>query len=240
MALFPKADLDSLVQLQDMFRIDAKDSFFTSGEVLTEVNIYPDHANNPGTVFNVFVEDEPECWYLDWAYETDGEYTVRVELKTASLDKSIDYTVKAITEEEDNLLASDNDLFGYENELKDKKLEGRNSWKYAHRKAQEEIVQFLYKNGKFNSDGTPITKDQLKTESKLNMWATFEAMLIIFQDLKTSNSAAYNEKLADYSEKRGEAREIYIIKFDADKDGDIDQDDEDEKVITNRPKFFTR
>jgi len=240
MALFPKADIDSLVQVLDMFRVDAKDSFFTSGEVITEVNIYPDHVNNPATVFNVFVEDEPECWFLDWAYETAAEYTVRVELKTATIDKTVDYTVEAITEADDNLLATDTELYKYENELKSKKLEGRNSWKYAHRAAQEEILQYLYKNGKFNSDGTPITKDQLKSESKLTKWATFEAMLIIFQDLKTSNSAAFNEKLADYSEKRGESREIYIIKIDADKDGDIDGDDTSEQVIIGRPKFFNR
>lgn len=237
--LFPKADLDNLVQILDMFRIDAKDSFFTSGELLTEVNVYPDFINTPGTVFNVYMEDEIDCWHLDWAYEIAGDYTVRIELKTATEDKSIDYIISAITEEDDNLLASDSDLYSYENELKERKLEGRNSWKYAHRKAQEEILQYLYKNGKYNKDGTPITKDQLKSESKLSFWAAFEAMLIIFQDLKTSNSAAFNEKLVDYSEKRGDAREIYMIKIDSDKDGVIDEKDKGLE-ITTKPKFFTR
>lgn len=240
MALFPKADLDNVVQILDMFRIDAKDSFFTSGEVLTEVNIYPDFVNSPATFFNVFVEEESECWYLDWAYETAGDYTVRVELKTDTESKNIEYLITALTEQDDNLLAKDSDIFAYENELRFKKLEGKNSWKYAHRKAQEEIVQYLYKNGKFNRDGSPITKRQLLPESRLTKWATFEAMLIIFQDLKTSNSAAFNEKLVDYSEKRGEAREIYIIKIDTDNDGDIDEDDIEEQVLTNRPKFFRR
>ena len=64
-------------------------------------------------------------------------------------------------------------------------------------------------------------------------------MLIIFQDLKTSNSAAFNEKLVDYSEKRGDAREIYMIKIDSDKDGVIDEEDEGLE-ITTKPKFFTR
>lgn len=241
MALFPKADIDKVVQIQDMFRIDAIGSFITNGEDLTEVNIYPDFSNNPLTVFNVFSDGDPECWYLDWAYEVAADYTVRVELKTASTDKNIEYTVSAISEAEDNLLATDADLYTYESELKHKLPLGRNSWKYIHRKAQEEILQYLYKNGKFNSkDGSPITKDQLRVESKLNQWAIFEALLLIFQDIKTSTSGAFNEKLEDYSEKRGEAREIYIIKIDADKDGDIDEDDTNEQVLSNRPKFFNR
>ena len=239
MALFPKADIDEVVQVLDMFRIDAKDSFYTSGEILTEVNIYPDFVGNPSVFFDVFMQDEPDCWNLDWAYETNGDYTIRVELKTDTETKTTDYTIKAITAAIDNLLSNDSDLYKYENELRHKKLEGRNSWIYAHRAAQEEILQFLYKNGKFNKDNTPITKDQLKAESKLTLWSTYEAMLIIFQDLKTSNSAAFNEKLVDYSEKRGEAREIYLIKIDADKNGTIDEDDEGLE-ITTRPKFFTR
>lgn len=240
MALFPKADIDHSVQVLDMFRIEAKDSFFTGEEVLTEVNIYPDFSTNPSTVFNVFVAEEAHCWFLDWAYEVEGSYIIRVELKTETNSKFVDYTINAITETQDNLLSRDSDLYNYENELKTKKLEGRNSWKYAHRAAQEEILQYLYKNGKYNLDGSPITKDQLQVESKLSKWSLFETLLIIFQDLKTSNSAAFNEKLIDYSEKRGEAREIYIIKIDSDKDGDIDSTDTDQIVITLKPKFYSR
>lgn len=234
--LFPKADIDSLVQVYDKFRIDATKSFSTTDDELTEFNIYPDFVNQPLVVYDVLSESDPECWFLDWAYETDGDFTVRVEMKTALLTKTVDYVITAITEEDDNLFSDDAMLYSYESELKKYLPEGRNSWKYLHRKAQEEILDYLYRNDKRNPDGSKITKDQI-IEDKLELWSTFETMLLIYQDIKTSNSEAFTEKLDDYDEKRGEARERYIIVYDSDSDGDVD--DDDIPTGTN-PKFFSR
>ena len=233
--LFPKIDADTLVQIQDMFRIDASKSFATAGEDITEVNIYPDFANNPATVYDVFDPDQ-ECWFLDWAYEADAEYTIRLELKTLADTKTIDHTITAITEAEDNLLSDDNMLYAYEAELRRALPEGRNSWKYLHRKAQEEIIDYLYRNAILNPDGTKIEKSQLIGD-KLDKWSTFETLILIYQDLKTSNSEAFNEKLTDYYEKRASARKRYLISYDSDKDGDVDEDDQ---PTGTTPTFFSR
>jgi hypothetical protein len=235
--IFPKIDTENLVQIQDMFRISGVNSFATAGEEITEVNIYPDYINNPGTVFDVYEPDQ-ECWFLDWAYETDGSYKVRLELVTASSAKAIEQDIVAITEAEDNLFSTDQMLYAYESELRVHLPDGRNSWKYIHRKAQEEILDYLYRNGKLNSDGSAITKAQLTADSKLDKWSTFEAMVLIYQDLKTSNSAAFTEKLEDYSAKKFDARKRYVIRFDSDQDGDIDE--EDDKIITTRTAFLSR
>jgi hypothetical protein len=234
--IFPKADLDKLVQVADMFRIDASGSFFSEGEVITELNIYPDFIDAPATVFNIYMEDCPEDWRLDWAYETDGDHTVKVEIKTATDTKSVEYTVSAITEADDMLLSSDSMIYSYESELRRFLPEGRNSWKYLHRKAQKEILDYLYRNGILNPDGTKIEKTQLIAD-KLDLWSTFETMLLIYQDLKVSNAEVFNEKLVDYSEKRADARKRYIISYDSDKDGDVDSDDVPSKT---RVTFFSR
>lgn len=234
--LFPQIKTDLVVQINDMFRISAAKSFATAGEEVTEVNIYPDSVGQPLVVFDVYEVDQ-DCWLLDWAYETAGEYVIKLEIKTALDTKEITHNITAMTEEEDNLLSNDQEIESYENELKRYIPEGRNSWKYIHRKAQEEILDYLYRNGKLNPDYTAITKDQLKPESRLMKWATFEAMLLIYQDLKTSNAEAFNEKLSDYSIKRNEARKRYLIKYDEDRDGQIT--DEDQPTYS-RPTFFRR
>lgn len=234
--LFPKIDTDILIQINDMFRISAVNSFATAGEEITEVNIYPDFVGNPAGVYDVY-EIEQDCWHIDWAYEVAGDYSIKLEIKTATETKEIIHEIKAMTEEEDNLLSTDQDVYGYENELKRYLPEGRNSWKYIHRKAQEEILDYLYRNGKLSEEDTAITKDQLKPESKLTKWSTFEAMILIYQDLKTSNAEAFNEKLVDYSAKRNEARKRYIIEFDSNRDGQIDEED---YTTTTRATYFSR
>jgi len=233
--LFPKADVDKLVQNYDMFRIDASGSFYTEEEEITEFNIYPDYDNNPLLVYDKAAEDK-DCWILDWAYKTEGTYKVRVEAKTATITEIIEYTVESITPAVDNLLSDDSDIYSFENELRRYIPAGRNSWKYMHRKAQEEILDYFYRNAILNPDGSKVERSQLIGD-KLNNWSTYEAILLIYQDIKTSNAEAFNEKISDYSLKRADARKRYLIEYDSNKDGNVD--DEDSKIATT-PTFFTR
>lgn len=233
--LFPKADVDKLVQNYDMFRIDASGSFSTSEEALTEVNIYPDYVNDPALVYDKAAEDK-DCWILDWAYKTEGTYTVRVELKTLSATEYVEYEVVSISEAEDFLFSDDSMIYSYENELRRYLPMGRNSWKYMHRKAQEEILDYFYRNAILNPDKTKIEKTQLIGD-KLDKWSTFETILLIYQDIKTSNAEAFNEKIVDYSLKRAEARKRYVLEYDSNKDGIVDEEDTKKYTTTT---YFKR
>ena len=234
--LFPKADLDSLVQIDDMFRIDAMGSFFTSGEVVTELNIYPDFDNNPATVFNTYLENCPEEWHLDWGYSVAGTYSVKVEMKTAVDTVERSYSIDAITAADDFLQSDDSMIYARESDLKTRLPYGRNSWKYLHREALVEILDYMARNGKRNKDGSKIEKTQLIGD-KLDQWSTFETMLLIYQELKVSDSDLWNEKIEEYTERRNRARELYLFAYDSDGDGDVDDDD---SQLVIRPKFFSR
>lgn len=231
--VFPKIDMDSLVQENDMFRICAVGSFSSPDEEITEVRITPD-TSSAAVVFSI-TGDCPEDWYLDWAYETAGDYTVQVEIVGSLTSKVRTQTITVITEEQDNLQADDACIYSYESELKKYLPDGRNSWKYIHRKALEEILEYLYRSCHLNQDGSRITKDQLITID-VRKWATFEAILLIFQDIKTSNSVAFAEKIDEYKTKRGEARETYI-NIDSDRDGNITDEDQ---IKETRITYFTR
>lgn len=234
--IFAKADIDTIVQIDDMFRIDAERSFFTAGEVITELNIYPDFDNNPATVFNVYVADCPEDWYLDWAYAAAADYSIKVEMKTATDTVDRTYIISAITAATDNLQSDDSLVYARESELKKNIPYGRNSWKYLHREALKEIIDYLYRNGKRNAKGDKIEKEHLIGD-KLEQWSLFETMILIYQEIKVSDAQLFVDKLEDYTEARNRARDIYLFSYDSDADGDVDDDDVD---LIFKPKFYTR
>lgn len=242
--IFPNLIFDSLVQEADKFRFNASKSFVGSGSVLNGVKIYPDFDNNPGVFYDVFVEDCPEEWVLDYAYETAGDYTVRLELSTTTPETKVkDYTITVITEADDNLQSTDAMLYAYESELIKYLPEGRNSWKYLHRKALEEIIDYLYRNGIYRKNPDEAQDKPLKIEKKhligdkLEKWSTFETMIMIFQDIKSSNIDFFNEKILDYTELRNDARKIACISYDSNDDGVIDEKDVE---TTTRQRFFSR
>lgn len=242
--IFPSLIFDSLVQEADKFRFLASKSFVGSGEVLDGIKIYPDFDNNPATFYDVFVVDSPNEWFLDYAYETAGSYTVRLELTTESLATKVkDYTITVISEADDNLQSTDAMLYAYESELIKYLPEGRNSWKYLHRKALEEIIDYLYRNGIYRVDPSTTSNKPLKIEKEhligdqLTKWSTFETLILIFQDIKSSNIDFFNEKIADYTELRNDARKIAVINYDSNADGVVDEDD---IVTSSRQRFFSR
>jgi len=235
--IFPNLIFDNLVQENDKFRFLASKSFVGSGEILDGIKIYPDFDNNPAIFYDVFVENCPEEWFLDYAYETAGDYTVRLEMTTATPSAKVkDYSITVVDEATDNLQSDDSMLYAYENELIRYLPDGRNSWKYLHRKALEEIIDYLYRNGIYNADNKKIEKADLIGD-KLEKWSTFETMIMIFQDVKSSNIDLFNEKIEDYTLARNDARKIYCIKYDSNQDGVIDDDDE---ATGTRQRFLSR
>lgn len=241
--IFPSLIFDNLVQEADKLRFLASKSFVGSGEILNGIKIYPDFDNNPGVFYDVFVEDCPEDWFLDYAYETAGDYKVRLEISTATPETKVkDYSITVVTEADDNLQSTDAMLYSYESELVKYLPEGRNSWKYLHRKALEEIIDYLYRNAiyKYNEENglrdLKIEKEDLIGD-KLDKWSTFETMIMIFQDIKSSNIDFFNEKIEDYTELRNDARKVYCIQIDSNGDGIVDETD---KPVGTRQHFLSR
>lgn len=240
--IFPSLIFDNLVQEADKFRFNASKSFVGSGETLNGILVYPDFDNNPGVSYDIFVENCPEDWFLDYAYETAGDYTVRLAITTNLSSKTKDFSIKVLTEEEDNLQSTDAMLYSYESELIKYLPEGRNSWKYLHRKALEEIIDYLYRNAIYRYNEETGLRD-LKIEKedligdKLEKWSTFETMILIFQDIKSSNIDFFNEKIEDYTALRNDARKVYKIDIDSNRDGVVDEED---VPTSTRQHFLSR
>tara|TARA_R110000787_G_scaffold90544_1_gene191072 strand:- start:767 stop:1498 length:732 start_codon:yes stop_codon:yes gene_type:complete len=228
--IFPSLTLETIIQLEDKTRLDASLSFISGGgaETITDVLIQPETSETFITVFNT----DNERWFLDWAYATEGEKTVIVKVITDVdlVGRTRSYTVDAISKEDDGLFSDDADLYPYEPNIISDVPNGKNSYLYAHRKAQDKIIAYLDEQRIWHDDGSRYTKQELAliavTDSEIlkqfNMWSTFETLLIIFESNQVSTNDVFQEKKSEYEAQRNSARSRSALRLDANKDGAID------------------
>jgi hypothetical protein len=228
--IFPSLTLETVVQVEDKLRLDASKSFISgdAAETITDVLIKPEASESFITVFNT----DNEKWLLDWAYLTDGIKSVEVKVIT-DLDvvgRIKTYSINVITVADDVLFSDDGDLFPYEPRLSDDIPRGKNSYIYAHRKAQDKIIAWLDEQRIWHTDGSRYTKQEIanlaiassEIKDQFNMWSTFETLLIIFESNQVSKDDVFQEKKTEYESMRDSARKRSALRLDGDNDGVID------------------
>ena len=231
--IFPKLNLETVLQVEDKTRLNASRSFVSDGSV-TDVLIEPEAGAGFISVFN----SDQEKWYLDWAYQTDGvkTVTVRVETDTPS-SRDITYSITVLSKLDDSLFSGDSDLVGYEPDILNYLPRGKNSYLYAHRKAQEVIIAYLDEQRIWNEDGSRITKDQIaaitndEIRDQFKQWSTFQTLLIIFNSIQVSNEDIFEDKKRHYEMLRDSARKRSALRLDRDKDDVIDSSAYDIRTI---------
>lgn len=231
--IFPSLTHENIVQLKDKTRFDANESFTTQDETITNVEIQPETTE---LFYSVYDSNDPnnmnESWFLDWAYETDGDKTISVRITTNSGDKTETYTIKAITEADDKLFSNDGDLYGYEPTLKRYLPEGKNSFKYAHRTAQGKIIAYLDEQRIWKQDGSRFTKDDLIDLEEFKYWSIFQTLLIVFESSQINRDDIFEEKRQGYESDMRNARNRGAYKLDFNQDGTQEQTERTNTVTT--------
>lgn len=223
--IFPSLTLEKVLQVNDKTRFDASRSFVNNSETVTDVLIEADTGEGFISVFN----SDSDKWYLDWAYETDGTKNVTVRVITDVSSKDRAYTIDVITADDDSLFSSDSDLIPYETDILRYLPKGKNSYLYAHRKAQEIIIAYLDEQRIWNNDGSRITKEDIaaitdnEVRTQFNQWSTFQTLLIIFESIQVSSGDIFQEKKAEYMMLRDGARKRSALRLDLDKDDVLDE-----------------
>ena len=131
-----------------------------------------------------------------------------------------------ITEANDNLYSSDEQIFSIESELKRYIPDGKNSFKNIHREAQSRILNYLDRKRIWASNGEPYTKDQVNLNGELSKWSLYEAMFIIYSDLFVSVGDKFAEKINQYKDLRNSERDRASIRIDKDNSGTFDSNEE--------------
>ena len=229
--IFPSLTLEKVVQIEDKLRFDASKSFVSKGavtETITDVLIQPEASESFISVFDA----DSDKWYLDWAYTTDGTKTVvvRVETDVTPAGRTRSYLVDSLDAEDDALFSGDPDLFAYEPRVFDYLPKGKNSYLYAHRKAQENIIAYLDEQRIWKRDKSRYTKQDIATVAQTDSeileqftrWSTFETLLIIFESFQVSNADIFQEKKGEYMQMRDSARNRSALRLDSNDDGTLD------------------
>jgi hypothetical protein len=212
---------ESLVQVNDKTRIDVSKSF-VSGSGITAISIKPEAS---GAFIPVYNSNQAK-WYLDWAYATSGTKVITVQATDGTSTVSQNFELDVITEEDDNLYSSDEQIFAIESELKRYIPDGKNSFKNIHREAQSRILNYLDRKRIWASNGEPYTKDQVNLNGELSKWSLYEAMFIIYSDLFVSVGDKFAEKINQYKDLRNSERDRASIRIDKDNSGTFDSNEE--------------
>ncbi len=212
---------ESLVQVNDKTRIDVSKSF-VSGSGITAISIKPEAS---GAFIPVYNSNQAK-WFLDWAYATSGTKVITVQATDGVSTVSQNFELEVITEEDDNLYSSDEQIFAIESELKRYIPDGRNSFKNIHREAQSRILNYLDRKRIWSSNGEPYSKDQVNINGELSKWSLYEAMFIIYSDLFVSVGDKFAEKINQYKDLRNSERDRASIRIDKDNSGTFDSNEE--------------
>jgi hypothetical protein len=224
--LFPKLTFETILQVDEKTRLDASLSFATEDENITDVLIEPESGAGFVSVYN---SGNTSKWHLDWAYELDGmkDVSIRIEADSGNKTKTYIAGVNVLTEDEDALLSSDNDLIPYEPDILNYLPKGKNSYIYAHRKAQERILSFLDEQRIWRSDSSIYTKQDLvdlpsEFAEQFRQWSTFQTLLIIFESIQVNSADIFQEKKQEYENLMRQARNRSSLRLDQNNDGELE------------------
>lgn len=217
MAIFPDLVSDKLVAVDDRLRLDATNTIKTPDEAdITLVRI------DPGSGFIDVTGNSAKDWYLDWEYTTDGAKTATVEVTTdgAPVTKTLDITVISVAD--DKLFSDDQDLKSLETDIIKYLPKGRNSFKYAHREAQNQILQYFYKIGLVDVNGDKLTKDAILDVEEVRFWSKYLTHKLIFMDLSTIPGDQFDIQSQRFDAEMNYWRHASQVKLDLNGDGNTD------------------
>lgn len=250
MDIFIDVKHDATVQVGDKIRFDFSKSFvprpFVTATDITLIEVDPVDDGNWITIHNSAVPATKlavKDWYFDWVYLDKSGVTVDdiqpISFRFTASDattqtKSV--SVNLLTVAQDNLFSNDNDLIAHEPDIMRWLPDGRSSWNYVHRRAQERILSYLFEKGYKNTDGSPFTKDQILEKYDVKEWSTFMSLKIIFGSIINSKDDVFVQKARFYENLEGKANKT-DIRVDLNADGTQSQE---ETVSLNGPLLIRR
>ena len=241
---------DETVQVGDKIRFDLSKSFVARPKI-TSVDITKIEVDPIGGTSWITIHDSSipsiklavKDWYFDWVYLTTDDITTDHHQPISFRFTASDSTTKIktinttlLTAAQDNLFSSDNDLISHEPDILKWLPEGRSSWNYVHRRAQQRILSYLFEKGYKNTDGSPFSKDQILEKYDVKEWSTFMVLKLIFGSLANSADDVFFQKAKFYENLEGKANKT-DVRVDLNIDG---IQSAEETVSLNGPLLLRR
>ena len=232
MDIFVDIKCDSIVQINEKIRFDFTKSFVPKPYVTATDIVFIQVLPTPGgtwiPIHDATGTEAPKLqvkdWYFDWVYTSardavDGVQTFSVKF-TSNQDDDVENSIDVIltTPDDDNLFSNDNDLIKYEPDILRWLPDGRSTWNYLHRRAQDRILSYLFEHGYKNSDGSPFTKSQILEKYDVKEWSTFLTLKLIFGSITNSKDDVFLDKMRFYENLEGRVATTNI-RVDINSDG---------------------
>lgn len=213
--IFAVLELEGVLQVEDMTRLDASKSYATPDEAaITLIEIQPEAS---ASFYDVTTDK-----YLDYQYSTDGEKVITCRVTTDGSPVSTTKTITVVTSVEDKLFSSDSELTPYEPHILQWTREGRNSFLDVHRASQDRILKWLDENRIWDTEGNRLTKDAIIDLEEVNDWSKFMTLKFIFEGLSNATDDIFHEKALRYEGMMIQARNRAALRLDRDGDGQED------------------
>lgn len=213
---------ESIVQVNDLFRIDCSRVMLLSGFEVDLIEVELDTGLGFTEVYNRTTAESDSSYevkkYLDAIYDSAGEKTITVRATSGGDVKQAIKTVTVLTEVEDSLFSGDEDIVTHEESIYELLREGKNSFKNIHRLAQQDIL--LYLNERYPDED--LTKDSLVDKTQVRSWSKFLTLYYIFQSNVNTIDDIHNQKAELYKKLAEDALDSAVIALDLDGDGEED------------------
>lgn len=219
MAIFPRLELEDVLQVNDKTRLSANKTFISPGEAdITLIEIEPEAGAG-------FI-DVTANKYLDWQYATAGNKVVSVRVTTDGAPTSFTKTISVLSEADDKLFSGDAELVPHEPDIMNYVPDGRASFLNVHRLSQDRILAWLDENRIWGTNGAKLTKANIFDLSEVNDWSKFLTLKFIFEGLSNQIDDIFADKARRYDAMMQDARGRAALRLDLDEDGaeDIKQD----------------
>lgn len=226
-ALIPNIIIESIVQLNDMTRIDVSNSIVSASattglEYTYKIEIFKDMVLEHSYTFptDTILKDA----VLDVMYTSDGVRTVTFTMSdndTVPNTQAISKTQTVVTSVVDYLYSEDYELIQYEQDILKYIRDGRNTFIDFHRAAQTEILNYLDREGVRDVNGNKIIKTSFVDITEVKEWSKFIVLRMIFESLSNVKEDIFFIKAAKYKAMENEAKNRVILLFDVDSSGTV-------------------
>jgi hypothetical protein len=225
--IFPIIECDEVVQLNDKFRISAFNSYKTPNEpVWDSVEIEPyAGAGFIDVTGDVSKPNPNRFWFLDFQYDTAGVKVVSLRITIGLSVVTVTKNVTAVTEATDNLFSTDQLLKEQQSDIFRLLPDGKASFKYKHRAAQNFILDWLWNNGFYKSVGNgaePFLKTDIVDIDFISDWSTFVTLRMLYEENQSQGGDIFRQKAGDFLNKEERAREKCLLKIDTNGNGTLE------------------
>jgi hypothetical protein len=166
---------------------------------------------------------QPRDWFLDTQYSSAGSKTVSLRVTTDGAPQVFTKTVLVLSEVDDHLFSSDNDLVQHEPDIMKWLRAGRNSWLDYHRRSQALILDWLAQARIFDAKGDRLTKASILVIEDIKNLSIYWTLANIFLSLSNKPDDVFRAKADLYFGLVADYKNTGRIQFDWNNNGLVDE-----------------